>query len=61
MPSNNAASAPVFGTKSNKDLPIPKAIDYYNHNHNLVDVADQLRGQLNLPDVGPWQVGTSVT
>ena len=39
-PSNNAVAAPIFGTESTKELPIPKAIDYYNHNHNLVDLAD---------------------
>lgn len=42
-PTNNAVAALVFGDEAEKDLPIPKAIDYYNHNHNLVDVADQLR------------------
>jgi hypothetical protein len=43
-PTNNATAAPIFGNESLKELPIPKAIDWYNCNHNLVDVADQLRG-----------------
>jgi hypothetical protein len=43
-PTNNAVAAPVFSDKSTKELPIPKAIDWYNSNHNLVDLADQLRG-----------------
>lgn len=41
---NNAIAAPVFGDKSTKELLIPKVIDWYNSNHNLVDLADQLRG-----------------
>jgi hypothetical protein len=38
-PVNNPVAAPVFGDLNTKELPIPKAIDYYNHNHNLVVVA----------------------
>ena len=39
-PSNNAVAVPTFGDESTKDLPIPKAIDLYNCNYNLVDLAD---------------------
>jgi hypothetical protein len=43
-PVNNAVAAPVFGDNVTKALPIPKAINAYNYNHNLFDSADQLRG-----------------
>ena len=43
-PLNNIVAAPIFGGESTKELPIPKAIDYYNHIHSLVDLADWLRG-----------------
>ena len=33
----------VFGSEARKHLPIPKAIDLYNHHMNGVDQADQLR------------------
>jgi hypothetical protein len=47
-PSNNAVSAAEFGGEPIKDLPIPKAIDYYNCNHNLVDNADHLRSNFTV-------------
>lgn len=43
-PHNNTVAALVFGDKSTKELSISKAIDYYNRNHSLVDVANQLCG-----------------
>jgi hypothetical protein len=55
-PSNNAVAAPVFGNESTKELPIPKAIDWYNSNHNLVDLADQLRG--NFTCQWQWETRT---
>jgi hypothetical protein len=39
-PYNNAVTRGVFGHGSTKELPIPTAIDHYNYNHNLVDLAD---------------------
>lgn len=42
-PFNNALTAPGFGENATKHLPTRKEIDSYNHNHNLVDLADQLR------------------
>lgn len=47
-PSNNAVGAAEFGGEPTKDLPIPKAIDYYNCNHNLVDNADHLRSNFTV-------------
>lgn len=47
-PSNNAVGAAEFGGEPTKDLPIPKAIDYYNCNHNLVDNADHLRANFTV-------------
>lgn len=47
-PYNNSIARGVFGPESTKELPIPRAIDYYNYNHNLVDVADQLRGSFTV-------------
>ena len=32
----------VFGDQWQKELPIPTAIDIYNHNMNSVDTGDQL-------------------
>lgn len=46
-PYNNAVARGVFGDESTKELPIPTAIDHYNCNHNLVDLADQLRGNFS--------------
>ena len=40
---NAAIAVPIFGGLWNKDLPIPTAIDAYNHGMNAVDVANQLR------------------
>ena len=42
-PLNNAVIGAVFSTLSTKELLIPKAIDHYNCNHNLVDISDHLR------------------
>lgn len=42
-PYNNTIARRVFGSEPTKELPIPRAIDWYNRNHNLVDVADQIR------------------
>ena len=47
-PYNNTVARGVFSNEPTKDLPIPKAIDYYNCNHNLVDLADQLRGNFSV-------------
>jgi len=42
--STNARIAlPVFGNEWKKELPIPVAIDAYNHGMNAVDVANQFR------------------
>jgi len=44
-PAKTATSASktraVFGDKARKQLPIPKAIDLYNHHMNGVDQTDQ--------------------
>lgn len=53
-PANNIVAAPVFGLSREKALPIPKAIDAYNNNHNLVDVADQLRSSFTCEQ--RWEV-----
>jgi hypothetical protein len=47
-PYNNAVAKGVFGEQPTKQLPIPRAIDYYNCHHNLVDLADQLRGNFSV-------------
>jgi hypothetical protein len=47
-PLNNAVGAAEFGGEPTKNLPIPKAIDYYNCNHNLVDNADHLRSNFTI-------------
>lgn len=41
---NAAITRPIFGDLPVKDLPIPVAIDAYNHYMNGVDRANQLRG-----------------
>jgi hypothetical protein len=51
-PYNNAVARGVFGTDATKELPIPRAIDWYNSNHNLVDVADQLRASFTVQRLG---------
>jgi hypothetical protein len=40
---NRSIIKPVFGNQPRKQLPIPKAINDYNHNMNGGDVANQLR------------------
>ncbi|KZL82807.1 hypothetical protein CI238_13145 [Colletotrichum incanum] len=53
-----AARQQVFGPDVRKDLPVPKAIDEYNHKMNGVDVSDQIRSyyQYNHPiRRGGWQ------
>ena len=40
---NASISRRVFGSQPQKKIPIPKAIDAYNHGMNAVDVANQLR------------------
>jgi hypothetical protein len=40
---NRSIIEPVFGNQPRKQLPIPKAINDYNHNMNGGDVANQLR------------------
>lgn len=37
---NNKVAGTIFGDKALKDLPIPVAINEYNHNKNLVDLAN---------------------
>ena len=37
----------VFDGQYEKDLPIPAAIDAYNHNMNGVNIGDQLRASHN--------------
>ncbi|KZL79459.1 hypothetical protein CI238_13567, partial [Colletotrichum incanum] len=37
------AARQVFGPDVRKDLPVPRAIDEYNHKMNGVDVSDQMR------------------
>ncbi|KAK2761992.1 hypothetical protein CKAH01_05222 [Colletotrichum kahawae] len=48
----------VFGAEARKNLPIPLAIDEYNHNMNGVDTSDQMRSyyQYSRPiRRGSWQ------
>jgi len=45
---SNKVAAPIFGDKALKDLPIPVAIDEYNHTKGYVDLANQLRANLDL-------------
>ena len=47
-PRNNKVAAPVFGSHAVKELLIPVAINEYNHNKNQVDLANQLRANLNV-------------
>jgi hypothetical protein len=47
-PRNRQVAGPVFGDKALKDLPIPVAINEYNHSKGLVDLANQIRGNLNI-------------
>ena len=42
-PLNNIIAGAIFGTLSTKELLIPKVINYYNYNHNLVNISDHLR------------------
>ena len=39
-----SVARPIFGASVKKDLPIPAAIDAYNHYMSGVDIANQLRG-----------------
>ena len=44
---NASVALPVFGKEWKKDLPIPIAIDAYNHGMNAVDIANQLRANFS--------------
>jgi hypothetical protein len=42
---NAAITRPIFGSAATMELPIPKAIDAYNHYMGGIDQANQIRGQ----------------